>query len=1080
MSGSVFLRLFAVIFLLGTIASLGAATVTGLRTGGQVNPLGLDDRQPVLSWRLESEKRGAAQSAYRVLVASAADLLANDQGDLWDTGRVDSDENVRVVYAGQPLRSSETVFWKVRAWDETGQASPWSAPATWTAGVLNPKDWAAGTRWISDPELLRWQRSKLGYRSQPAKEAETPKWLTFDLGRALPIEAVRLRAVAHTVDENLGFPRRYRLEVADRADFSDARVVAESTQDHNPWVGLIQLPLKGVTGRYVRFTATKLRIFHGEACLAVSQVEIQSNGRNVAPEAKVTASDTFENAQWSLAAVNDGLGVPGANPRASDTLLLQRAFTVRPGLKRALLHISGLGHSVMVLNGERVAGDRRFTPGWTDYRRTILYDTHDLTAQLHPGPNALALTLGGGMYNVQTGFGRYAKFTSAYRPLMAFGELRLEYADGQVEVIGTDGQWRAAPGPTTYANIFGGEDHDARRQPSGWAAAAVTDGPGGVLRGAAWSSPALVAHESFAPAKVTEIKPGVSVYDFGQNAAMMPRLRVRGPAGAVVRLIPAELVRGDGTVNRGSSGGGNAWWQYTLRGDAGGEEWFPDFFYHGARYLQAELYPANGGSPLAGDRPAGRASSSNTLPAIEKLESVVVHSDSPSAGTFACSNERFNRIHGLVRWAQRNNFAHVLSDCPHRERLGWLEQYHLNGPALRYGWDLGRLFAKGFNDMADAQRPSGHLPSIAPEYVVFDGAFVDSPEWGSALILAGWQHYLFTGDAAPLRRHYGAMQRYFDYLGTRADGHILAHGLGDWYDRGPNPPGVAQLTPVALTATAIYFEDAMALARIADILGRPDEASKYRAKAGEIGRAFSAKFLDAETGVYATGSQTAQAMPLALGLAPDRQEARVLGVLLKDIADRGNAVTAGDVGYRYLLRALADTGRSDALFAMNNQSDKPGYGYQLAQGATSLTEAWDANPRNSQSHFMLGQINEWFYQDLAGLGVDPVSPGFKNVIVRPQPVGDVTWAEASHESPYGLIKVRWERAEGKFALKLTVPPNSTATVHLPAREVSGITESGRPALGNPGIRCLRREGDREIYQVTSGTYTFESNWVGPR
>jgi alpha-L-rhamnosidase len=1041
--------------------------VVNLRTGGLENPLGFDDPQPRLSWQLRSGIRGTRQTAYRVIVASTAESLAQDRGDLWDTGRVESDENVRLVYSGVSLRSGQSAFWKVQVWDEKNQASSWSAAANWTAGKMSPADWSSATRWISDPELLRWQRAKLGYRSQPTTDATVRKWIQFDLGRSVPIESVRLLAIKHTVDENLGFPVRYQLEVADRADFIDARlVVPAAATDFNPWLSVIDLPLKNVTARFVRFTATKLRVFHGEACLAISQVEVMSGGKNLAPSAQATASDSVEDAQWALAAVNDGLGIPGANPRASDSLRLRRNFTVKAGLKRALLSVSGLGHYTLAVNGASVEADRLLTPGWTDYRKTCLYETHDLTAKLREGTNALGLTLAGGMYNVQSGFKRYVKFISAYRPLKAFGELRLEYVDGTTETIGTDARWRVSPGAETYANVFGGEDHDARRAALGWSVpwfddsswteAAPTDGPGGVLRGGAWASPALVAHESLPPVAVREVSAGVTVYDFGQNVAMMPRLRVRGPAGARVRIIPAELLRANGTVDRGSSGGGAAYWQYTLNGHAAGEMWFPSFFYHGARYLQVEL-----------TAPEGAA-----LPTVEKLESVVVHSDSPPAGAFASSHELFNRIHSLVRWAQRSNFTHVLSDCPHRERLGWLEQYHLNGPALRYQWDLSRLYAKSFNDMADAQRPNGFVPNIAPEYVVFDGGFVDSPEWGSAIILAAWQHYLFTGDDAPLRRHYGTMRKYVDYLTSRAEGHIVSHGLGDWYDLGPERPGFAQLTPVPLTATAIYYEDARALARIATLLGKKTDAAQFENLAVQIAAAFNRKFFNAEKGIYATGSQTAQAMPLVLGMAAPSDRTRVVAALVRDIEGRGNAVTAGDVGYRYLLRALADAGRSDVIHAMNNQSEKPGYGYQLARGATSLPEAWDANTRGSQNHFMLGQINEWFYQDLAGLGVDAAAPGFKNVVIRPRVVGDITWVEANHQSPYGRIEVRWERKGKQFVLKTTVPPNSTATLWLPS--AGEVLESGTPAERATGVRFLRREGGDAVYAVESGTYIFEA------
>jgi hypothetical protein len=721
----------------------------------------------------------------------------------------------------------------------------------------------------------------------------------------------------------------------------------------------------------------------------------------------------------------------------------------------------------MTVNGTRV-GDRLLTPGWTRYETACLYDTYDLTRSLRAGANAVGLMLAGGMYTVQEG--RYHKFVSAFRPLTAIAQVRLEYEDGGVDVVGTDGQWRVASGPIVFSNVYGGEDHDARLEPGGWdrpgfddsrwAAAVVTDGVARALRGASQGAPPFRAYETLAPVRVRELGPGVAVYDFGQNASMMPRLRVRGPKGAVVKMIPAELVKADGSVDRTSVGGGDAWWSYTLAGRAEGESWFPRFFYHGSRYLQVER-----------SAPPGAA-----LPEIERLESVVVHSDSPPAGEFACSSELFNRTRTLVRWAQRSNLAHVITDCPHRERLGWLEQYHLNGPSLRYETDLTRLFAKTFADMADAQQPGGLVPDIAPEYVVFEAGFRDSPEWGSAIVLAAWQHFVWTADEGPLRRNYDAMKRYVGYLASRAKDDIVDYGLGDWYDVGPGPPGPSQLTPIALTATAIFFEDNQALSRIAARLGHDEDAHRYAEAAARIKGAFNGKFLDAARSVYATGSQTAQAMPLVLGLVPEEHRARVLDALVRDVRAHGNGATAGDVGYRYVLRALADGGRSDVIFDMNHQSERPGYGYQLARGATSLTEAWDANPRSSQNHFMLGQIIEWFYGDLAGLAPDAASPGFKRVRVRPQPVAGVTWAKAAHASPRGRISVEWRRDGDDFVLEVDLPPNTSAELWMPEALGRGVLEGGRRIDQVAGVRLVRHTAGRAVLAVDSGHYAFSSVW----
>jgi hypothetical protein len=900
----------ACFFALG-LTSVGAAGAAGqlsparLRCEMAVDPLGVDVARPALSWQVQSEARGQRQTAYRVLVASTRKALDAGQGDLWDSGRVKSDKTIQIPYGGKALKSLEQAFWKIRVWDRDGEASSWSAPATWTMGMLSESDWKA--RWITG-------------------KTDTPY----------------------------------------------------------------------------------------------------------------------------------------------QSLLLRREFGVKPKLARAVAVVCGLGQYEMFVNGKKIGNDL-LTPGWTKYDKTCLYDALDLTASLREGPNAIGLELGNGMYNVQGG-GRYTKFKGSFGPVKAICFLKLEYADGSSEVIGTDDQWRAHVGPITFNTIYGGEDYDARLEQAGWDApgfkpatpwdaAQPTAGPGGQLRGTTAAAPPLRAIETLKPVRVNDLATTVSVVDMGQNVSLMPRLRVSGPAGSSARMIPAELLKKNGLVDRGSSGGGKCWWQYTLAGK-GSEEWFPQFFYHGCRYIQAELSPA---------QPGG------ALPKVESIEGVVVHSSAKPIGEFSCSNELFNRVYKLVRWAQRSNMVSVLTDCPQRERLGWLEQDHLNGPALRYNFDLDRIFSKGMNDMADSQRTNGLVPDTAPEYVVMNDGFRDSPEWGSAFILVPWQQCLWTGNFELARRYYDRMARYVDYFSSRAQGGIVDYGLGDWYDIGPKRPGKAQLTPIALTATAFYYQDAKIMAEFAKLLGKKADAKRYAALAKSIGDAFNKKFWNAQKGSYATGSQTANAIPLVMGLAPEKDRARVLAAIVADVQAHGNAITAGDVGYRYLLRALADGGRSDVIYAMNNQSDKPGYGYQLKQGATSLTEAWDASPHASQNHFMLGQINEWFFHDLAGIADDPSGPGFKKIVIHPQPVGDLTSAGADYESIRGKIGSHWTRGkDGGFSLDVEIPANATATVFVPAGEGSKVTEGGAPAAQGEGVRFLRREQGCEVFAVGSGRYRFAS------
>lgn len=1052
-------------------------------------PLGIDVEAPRLSWKLSSAERGARQTAWQILVASSVELLAQDRGDLWDSGKVAGergDQQLHIPYAGRPLASAETVYWKVRVWDQDQTESAWSAPAQWTMGALRPEDWKA--HWITDPDLLRRVRPRLGYSSRVAADEQTQKWIQLDLGETRVIDTVRLYAVTHTVSERLGFPRYFRVELSEDAARTTSTVIADYTTEpfRNSWASQITIDAKGAKGRYLTLTTTRLRMMLDDTGdpvdggpvssrtevgrLTLSQIEVLSGGKNVAPGSRIAVSDSLETERWSAQAMIDGVGLPGQNERANQTLLARREFVVKPKLTRAILLFSGQGSAAAEVNGAAVTATR-LGPGWTEPTKTCLYETHDVTALLKPGANAIGFTLGGGMYNVQRSANRYTKFSGPFRPLVVIGQLRLEYADGSVETIVTDPTWKVAPGPITFSNVYGGEDYDATRavpswsragfDDSRWSSAVQTSGPGGALRGVTVAAPPQVAHETLQPVAVHGLKPGIQVYDFGQNAAVMLRLRVHGGRGSTITIIPAERLNDDGTLDRRSLGAGKdvIALNYRLAGSSEGESWSPKFFSIGSRYFEVRA-----------EAPAGEA-----LPTVEKLEAEVMHADASPAGEFACSNELFNRVRTLVRWAQRSNMASVLSDCPHRERLGWLEQTHLNGPAIRYEFDLESFYRKIFNDIADAQRADGLVPDIAPEYVKFDGGFRDSPEWGAACILAAWQQFIWTGDELSLRRHYSGMKRYFEYLASRAKDDILSHGLGDWYDLGPNPPGVAQLTPIPVTATAFYFECANTLGQIARQLGNVSDGEYFSRRAGEISAAFNRAFAQTQLGLYATGSQTAQAIPLVMGLVPELQRGFAFEKLVADVQRHGNALTSGDVGYRYLLRALADGGRSDVIFAMNAQTEKPGYGYQLAKGATSLTEAWDANPRSSQNHFMLGQITEWLYGDLAGIAPDPSGPGFKRILIRPAPVGDVKWARASYESPYGRIAVRWERNASRFTLELTVPPNTTATVALPKQTGSAarVLESGELAEKQSGLRHVAEEPARSVWEVPSGQYRFE-------
>jgi len=891
------------------------ATPIELRCEYAVDPIGIGASAPRLYWKLSSAARGQRQTAYQVLVSSSSDLLSRDQGDLWDSGKVASDQTIHIPYGGKSLSSSQQVFWKVRVWDKDGAPSEWSDPASWTMGALSPQDWRA-------------------------------KWIMRGTG-----------------------------------------------------------------------------------------------------------------------AVNGGR-LP----------LFRRSFDLSRPVSRAVVHVCGLGHYDLFLDGHKVGG-RFLDPAWSVYEKTVYYSTFDVTRALHDvGSHAFAVMLGKGFYN--TVGDRRVHGVNADRPLKLILQAHLWFADGGEELIVSDSLWKTAEGPITHSAILGGEDYDARKLPVGWdrsgfddttwAAAVETQGPGGQL--IASDAPPMKMQKVFTAACVDEPQPGVFVYDFGQNASAVPRLRVRGKAGQVLKLTPAEQRHGmsprrndgAGLVDPAGVGRPN-YWQYTLRGD-GEERWTPQFSYSGFQYLQLE-----GAVPAGRPNPDGK-------PVVEESCSVHVRNDAPAVGHFECSDPMFNDVDRIIDWAVRSNMAHVLTDCPHREKLGWLEVSYLMGPSIAGRYDIASFYSKVTRDCADSQKPDGMVPTVAPAYPAFSGGFAYTPEWGAAAVVLPWQLYEWYGDKGVLAARYPTMKRFVDYMRATSKDLVPAPGLGDWYDYGHDKPrGAAQFTPVELTAMATFFRCTRIVADAARVLEYNEDREAYEALAAGIGRAFNAKYFDG-TDQYANhGSpQTANSMALALGLVPAGREQAVLDRVVQDIRKRGNQQTAGDIGFWYLLQALSQHGRSDVIYDMTARTDIGSYGFIVRNNWTSMPEAWDADTGASMNHCMLGHIQEWFMGWVAGIRPDVTSPGFLRFVIDPHPVGALTWARAEYDSIRGMIRSEWRRSNGVFTLRVTIPAGTCAVVYIPADRAEDVTESGTPAAQARGVRVLGPDRRKARFLVEAGTYEFAS------
>ena len=742
--------------------------------------------------------------------------------------------------------------------------------------------------------------------------------------------------------------------------------------------------------------------------------------------------------------------------------IMRKAFSLNKPVKKATIFISGLGQFDLSLNGKKV-GDHFLDPGWTKYDKHALYVTFDVTKMLKPGANVFGVMLGNGFYFIPGE--RYHKLKGAYGYPKMICRAVVEYTDGTAENIISDETWKTAPGPVTFSSIYGGEDFDATLVQQGWDRpgfkdskfrnAIIVDGPP-VLETQAEEP--LKIFDRFSVKNITQPKPGIWVYDMGQNASAIPMISVKGTRGAKIKITPAELLDDQGLVVQ-KAVGTPVYFNYTLKGK-GIENWQPQFMYYGFRYIQIE-----GAVPQTENKPGN-------LPLMLDVKSLHTRNSAAAIGSFNCSNDLFNRIYQLIDWAIKSNTSSIFTDCPHREKLGWLEEAHLVGSSIHYNYAIETLCRKVIRDMINSQTDDGLIPDIAPEYVQFGGGFWDSPEWGSNGIILPYYVYQWYGDKQVLEESYDMMKRYAAYLEKKSKNHILYWGLGDWYDIGPEDPGPSQLTPQGITSTAIYYYDLTLLAKTAAILHKDDDVIFYNSLSAKVKEAYNQTFFNPQTNQYGSNSQAANAISVYMGLADEHIKGNVTDHIVQDIRNHGNGVTAGDIGFRYLLRVLADAGRSDVIYDMNSRSDVPGYGFQLAQGATSLTESWQGNRISSNNHFMLGHLMEWFYTGLGGINPDENAIAYHQTIIRPEIAGNVTSASVSYVSPYGSIKNSWTKSGSTLQMRTEIPPNTSATVYLPSLQNSTITEGGKDLGSIKTIKVIGYQDGKTVLRVGSGSYLF--------
>ncbi len=900
-----------------------------LRAENLDDPLGIDVERPRLGWIVDCGRRGAAQSAYRVLVATRPELLDEEKGDLWDSGVVTSAATQQVEYAGKKLVSEQRAYWKVRAWDELGHEGPWSETGCWSMGLLSRDEWRGV--WIGSKKDVK-----------PTKEKPKPN------------------------------------------------------------------------------------------------------------------------------------------------VYLRKDFGARAGVRRATVYATALGLYRLWLNGERVGKDV-FSPEWTDYHVRVQYQTYDVTDRLREGDNAVGVLLGQGWYSGYIGMFGFQKYGMDPAFLLQFN---IEYEDGSRDCVTTDGSWTASLGPVVSSDLQMGETIDARLEMPGWNAPGFADTawtPADVMydyRGwivAQMSRPIRETGER-TPYSLRWTPDGRVLIDFGQNLAGWLRASIKGEAGTRITFRFGEALDASGVLYTDNLRFARQTDVYVCRG-GDGEVFELTFTYHGFRYVE-----------LSGDGPFE----------LGETAAVVVHSELPETGELETSHPLVNRLIENVRWTQRANFMSVPTDCPQRdERHGWTGDGQIFSGTAAYFMDVSAFYAKWLVDLEDAQRPTGAYADFAPfifgPKTEFDNDFTythtASAGWADAPLIVAWLLYETYGDRRVLRKHYASMKRWVEFNralfpdGIRDD----VSQYGDWLSVNERPfeERIAEFgrmvshystTPYDIFSTAYMAYSAKLMSDIAAALGEEEDRRTYRERFEHIRTAFIDRFVDGE-GQIKGDTQTAYAMALELDLLPERLREAAVSRLVGKIRELGDMATTGFLGTKFLMDALVREGHADLAFRLLLREEYPSWLYSVRQGATTIWERWDGwteergfqDPgMNSLCHYAFGSVGEWLFRNVGGIGREGAEAGFGALLIRPRPLGGLTFARCRYDGVSGPAATEWRIANGEFLLNVEVPANATALVYVPSVEGTEVLEGDTPARLAEGISEVGREDGCAVFRIGSGKYSFVS------
>jgi alpha-L-rhamnosidase len=800
------------------------------------------------------------------------------------------------------------------------------------------------------------------------------------------------------------------------------------------------------------------------------------DGKTHTSETAFWTSGLFNSSDWKAKWIGLDKAVADDAPDAPERMLTSRMirheFEINKEIKSATAFISGLGLFEFYINGEKI-GDQVLAPGLTEYNKRAFYLTFDVTKSLFLNKNAVGVILGNGRY--------FAPRSSKPTETRTYGfpkvicQLEIQYEDGTKSYVTTDESWKlTTKGPTRNNNEYDGEYYDARMELKGWSEsdyndkdwknAELVDKPGEQL--VSQPNESIKIMEELTPIAVNEIRPGVFIFDMGQNMVGWVELFVKGNKGDKVTLRFAEILNDDGSLLLDNIRGAKVTDTYILKGNED-EKWEPKFTYHGFRFVEMIGYPG--------------------VPELLSIKGKVVYDAIETTGSFTCSNPLINSIYKNAYWGIRGNYRSIPTDCPQRdERQGWLGDRSAECIGESFIFDVSNLYNKWLIDIKDAQQESGSLPDVAPSYWPL---YSDNTTWPGTYLFASDMLYNQYGDLKTIETHYPNMQKWIKHMSQfLKDGIMPKDTYGDWCV----PPEDIKLihtkdplrnTSAEYIGTAYFYYELKLMEKFARLLDRENDADKYSQTADKMKEAFNKKFLDENDIRYSNNSHTANILALAFDLVPSEHKERIINNLLQKILGESDShVGNGLIGGQWLMRTLTNNGHADVAYILASNNTYPSWGYMVENGATTIWELWNGDhgdaAMNSGNHVMLlGDLIIWFYENLAGIKTDSNNPAFKHINMKPQVLGDLTYVSASYNSIYGEIKSGWKLEDGKFNWDISIPSNTSATVYVPTLNKEDVMEGNKLASNSDNVSFTGWEGNCAVFNIESGDYSFSSDGV---